>query len=114
MTMNIDGQFLYKDHRDMPGAVLRDRAPVAISELQEQRDRLEKALAVLGDSLRELRERLDSVMRPPANESASDVGHGKVGQQGPGSAYGQFVAGTRAQVESLTDGVQDLLRRLAV
>jgi hypothetical protein len=81
-------------------------------ELPAQVDNLERGINYLEESLNELSNRLEGVVRPVVPEPAS--GTQQMQAVPPSSGYASTIHGQAGRVTRLTDRMQDLLRRLEV
>lgn len=77
-------------------------------EVPEKIDQLDKALAYVEESLKELQSRLGGVMRSAPPESA---GTNKI-EGGPATAYGGMLHGLGTRAERIGDRMRDILQRL--
>lgn len=82
-----------------------------VSEVQEQAERLEKAIVRMRECVAHLGQRLGPVLRPRAPDDAKS---GASIAGGPGSQHAQFLSACTGSVDALSAEMGDLLQRLAV
>lgn len=82
------------------------------AEIPHQSQRLDKALAYVDESLRELLTRIECVVRPRAPEPAMQGA--QIGPVGPSTGFGMELGGYAKRAEELGERIQDYLRRLEV